>query len=132
MSGAYAKVAAHFKKKSFSLELADTFWKMGRGLMGRGSLAVNGGMLFVFAEDGSHGFWMLNMKMSIDIIWLDGNKRIVHIWRNAEPCRSIFSCKAVTPEKRSRYVVELRAGTAKKLGMEIGDRFSFSVPQLGI
>lgn len=129
----YGKTAVRFKGRRFTLDLADTFWKMSRGLMGRRNIPADGGMLFVFGDEGRHGFWMLNMKTSIDIIWLDRSRRVVHIWNSAKPCRSIFSCRPVTPERESLYVVELRAGTARRLGMKIGDRFSFSPPsQLGI
>ena len=116
-----------YKKIVFNLEVADTFRKLSAGLMKRESISKDGGMLFVFKGDGKHGIWMLNMKISIDIIWLDKNLSIVHIWQNAEPCPSIFSCPVERPPKDSRYVIELSAGSAKRYGMKMGEKMSFNV-----
>lgn len=121
----YEETTLRYKKSEFKVQVADTFSKMATGLMGRTELADNAGMLFIFKKEGRYGFWMLNMKIDIDIIWLDGKKRIVHIWENAQPCKSIFSCKTVRPETNSLYVVELKAGTASRLRMKAGDRLGW-------
>ena len=119
----YATKMVGFKSSKFKVEIADTFGKMGKGLMGHRPLENNQGMLFVFEREGRHGFWMLNMKFSIDIIWLDSNAKIVHIWHSAQPCTSIFSCPTVRPKSDASYVIELKAGTASRLGMKRGDAF---------
>jgi hypothetical protein len=118
----YEKTSVSLRGRRFEVEVADSFGKVAKGLMNRKNLRANGGMLFVFGKDGRYGFWMLNMKFSIDIIWLDRNFRVVYVWRSAKPCASIFSCRTVKPDRDSRYVLELRAGTASKLGLRIGDR----------
>ncbi len=116
----------YFGKKKFDVEAADSFVKKAVGLSGREKLGRGKGMLFTFSRSGRHGFWMHGMKFSIDIIWLDEDMRIVHIWRNAEPCRSIFGCRTVRPGKDARYVVELNSGTANALKMRLGNRFRLS------
>ena len=118
----YRKTALSMKVKRFTVEVADSFMKIMRGLMDRERLPADGGMLFVFKRDRKYGFWMLNMKFGIDIIWLDKNYRVVYVWRNAMPCKSIFSCRTVKPDEDSRYVLEVRAGTASALRLRIGDR----------
>ncbi len=118
----YRKASVSMKGKRFTVEVADSFMKIMKGLMGRSGLPSGGGMLFVFRRDGKYGFWMLNMKFSIDIIWLDKDCRVVYICRDAEPCRSIFSCMTVKPDEDSRYVLEVKAGTASALRLRIGDR----------
>jgi uncharacterized membrane protein (UPF0127 family) len=118
----YERRTVRLKGKKFRVDIADSFGKIMRGLSGRGSIAADGGMLFLFKNNGKYGFWMNGMKFSIDIIWLDEHSKVVHIWSNAEPCTSIFACRTVKPERDSRYVLELRAGMAKKLGIKTGDR----------
>ncbi len=119
----YETQTIRFKKKTFKVEIADSFFKIAKGLMDHKSIPKNGGMLFIFSSEGRHSFWMLNMKFKIDIIWLDYQGRVVHVWKEAEPCKSIFSCRTEKPTKDSRYVVELRAGTADQIGLKLGDKF---------
>ncbi|MHB1830769.1 MAG: DUF192 domain-containing protein [Candidatus Micrarchaeaceae archaeon] len=118
----YRKASLNMKGKRFTVEVADSFMKIMKGLMNHSGLPADGGMLFIFKSDRKYGFWMLNMKFSIDIIWLDKNCRVVYVWRNAIPCKSIFSCRTVKPDEDSRYVLEVRAGTASALRLRIGDR----------
>src|SRR5687767_4745086 len=67
-------------------EIADTTERRARGLMYRDSLAKDRGMLFTFAEPQLWTFWMKNTRIPLDIIWMDGKKRIVHIERNVPTC----------------------------------------------
>lgn len=119
----YETQTVKFKKRSFRVEIADSFLKISRGLMGRQSIPKNGGMLFIFDREGRPSFWMLNMRFKIDIIWLDGRGRVVHVWKNAEPCRSIFSCRTEKPKSDSLYVLEFRAGIADEMKLRLGDKF---------
>ncbi|MBI4894223.1 MAG: DUF192 domain-containing protein [Candidatus Aenigmarchaeota archaeon] len=108
-------------------ELADTEAKQIRGLMFRDSLAKDGGMLFDFKRDGRHGIWMMNMSMPIDIVWLDGDKRVVSVEENAPPCGALLICKSYSPESNDRYVLEVAAGYAKKHGIRKGTKASFDI-----
>src|SRR5262245_10179192 len=55
------------------------------GLMFRPSLAADRGMLFVFEEAAFHGIWMKNCKFPIDILWLDDQRKVVHLAENVPP-----------------------------------------------
>ncbi len=66
---------------------------------------------------------MLNMLFSIDILWLDRNAVVLKVESNAEPCSSAFSCPVYRSPDNARYVLELNAGSAKKLGIRKGSRF---------
>lgn len=103
--------------------VADTTGKKMLGLMRRESLKANQGMLFPFGNDGRHDIWMLNMKFSIDILWLDRNFRVLKIVRNAEPCRSLWSCVPYASPSGARYVIELKAGASKTNSIKKGSRF---------
>ncbi|MEK7176049.1 MAG: DUF192 domain-containing protein [Patescibacteria group bacterium] len=96
--------------KTILVEIADTTEKLARGLSGRKSLSPGSGMLFVFSEIGSYGFWMKDMKFPIDIAWLeriDNSFRIVGIERNVSP--ESFP-HVFYPPVPIKYVVETNAG----------------------
>lgn len=117
----YKRTTVQYNKKAFQVYICDSRGKIMKGLMGRDGIGADEGMLFIFKRESKPGFWMLNMKFSIDILWLDKNKKIVHIVEKAEPCKSIFSCPVYKPPKSSLYVLEFAAGTAKKYGMKVGN-----------
>jgi len=89
-----------------------------KGLGGRKSLEPNGGMLFIFPKPGFYGFWMKDMKIPIDIIWFDANRRIVDVWENATP---ESYPEAREPRDASLYVLEVNAGFYKKHTLKKGD-----------
>lgn len=93
-----------------------------QGLSGRQSLAPYDAMLFVFDTPAPYGFWMKDMLFSIDIIWLDSFKKVVHVKEDARPesYPEIF-----TPETSAKYVLEVPAGFARENNVKIGSEFSF-------
>ncbi len=106
------------KNQEFLVEIADTDEERIKGLSGRESLPEGRGMLFVFDQPGMYGFWMKDMLFSIDIIWLSEEGRVVHIVKNASP--ESFP-EVFYPAAEAKYVLELPAGTAERLGLQIGD-----------
>ncbi len=92
---------------------------MARGLSGRASLATDGGMLFVFPDVAPRAFWMNEMLIPIDIIWLNGG-RVAEVWANAPP-----PAPGEAPAQRrgpdADMVLELPAGAAAAAGLGVGD-----------
>ncbi len=121
----YKVMKATCRGRDFDLDVADTQRKLTVGLMNREKMPEKSGMIFVFPNEARHKFWMLNMKFPIDILWLDGRKRVVHVARGAKPCSSIFTCKGIQPSHDAKYVVELRSGVAREAGISVGDSFKF-------
>ena len=78
-------------------------------------------MLFVFGGPGKYSFWMKNTLISLDIIWMDGDGKIVDIKEGAMPCGKNY-CESYTPKAPAKYVLEINAGMAKETGMKIGDK----------
>lgn len=110
-------------------ELADTPEKRARGFMYRDSLARDRGMLFVFPEPQHWTFWMKNTSIPLDIIWLDRNKKVVHVERNVPAChRSDDGCPQYQPTEEAMYVLEVAAGMAAALRIERGAKLKFEVP----
>ncbi|MFA5997753.1 MAG: DUF192 domain-containing protein [Candidatus Paceibacterota bacterium] len=98
--------------------IADTPALQERGLSGHSALIENEGMLFVFPVSNRTGFWMKNMLFPIDIIWFDGNRRVVDAWENAQPS-SYPEIRA--PRSDAQYVLEVRAGFYRNHNIRLGD-----------
>lgn len=99
------------------LEVANSEQKRQRGLSATTSLAKNRGMLFVFSHDAQWAIWMKDMKMPIDIVWLDVHKKVVHVEARVAPASypAYF-----TPPESARYVLELASGGAAEAGISPG------------
>jgi uncharacterized protein len=97
------------------------------GLMFRPSLPLDRGMIFVFETSAFHGIWMKNCRFPIDILWLDEEKRVVHVAEAVPPCRE-EPCPVYSPMRRAAYVVELNAGQARREGAVVGAALRFGLP----
>lgn len=122
----YARGTVLYKRHRIRVELADSYAKKMIGLMHRKGMGSNEGMLFILNSPSitMASVTMLNMRFAIDVVWLDARLRVVDIARNLEPSRSIFDAHA--PKREAKYVLELRAGAAKRLGTKIGESMRFT------
>jgi uncharacterized protein len=102
----------------FQVELAVTDEEKTRGLMFRRSVPEFTGMLFDFQEDGPRSMWMKNTYVSLDMIFIQDDGRIRYIAESTEP----ESEKIIRSRGPVRAVLEVAAGTARRLGIEPGDR----------
>ena len=109
--------------KEFLVSVADTNAERTKGLSGTSQIKDNEGMLFVFPEKGSYGFWMKDMLYNLDIIWIDENLHITHIEKSLSPDSYP---KVFYPTKPSLYVLEVLAGQSENLKLIIGDSLIFS------
>jgi len=98
------------------------------GLMFRPSLPRDRGMLFVFERSDFHGIWMKNCRFSIDIVWLDEGRRIVHVAEAVPPCKAP-PCAVYNPLRKAAYVVELNAGQARREQAMVGTTLGFTLPR---
>ena len=108
----------------FNVEVADSARERARGLMWRTEMGEGEGMLFIFDEEGRHGFWMKNTFIPLDIIWIDAEGKVVFILEDARPCGD-RECEAFDPLVESKYVLEINGGLAGKLGIGVGDKLEF-------
>jgi uncharacterized membrane protein (UPF0127 family) len=102
----------------FSVDLAVTDEERSRGLMFRRSVPESYGMLFDFKRDQEVTMWMRNTYVSLDMIFIQSDGRIRRIAENTET----ESDKIIPSGGQVRAVLEVAAGTARKLGIEPGDR----------
>lgn len=102
------------------VDIADESAEQERGLSGRPTLPRNHGMLFVYSQPSRPGFWMKDMRFPIDIVWIGEDNKIVAVLPNLNPDTypAVFS----PPEEVApvRYVLEVNAGSAARLGWEAG------------
>lgn len=108
---------------SFRLAIADTPEKRVQGLSGVEVLQEDEGMLFVFPNRDTHGIWMKDMYIDLDILWLNGDGVVVHIERNV--ATSTYP-KVFTPSTPAWFVVEVPSGATTKHGIEVGNEFKFA------
>lgn len=101
-----------------TLEVANTPEARNRGLMYRDTLPESHGMLFVFEDEAGHEFWMKNTLISLDMIFIAGDGRVVGVRADTTP----LSTAPIGVGAPSRYVLEVRGGWAARHGVAPGDR----------
>lgn len=106
--------------KKFSVEIADTSEKTALGLMFRDNMPSDHGMLFIFPAEAPRSFWMKNTRISLDIMYFDKELKLVSISADTPPCK-VSRCPSYPSVIPAKYVLELNAGTASKLGVNLGD-----------
>ncbi|WP_350334220.1 DUF192 domain-containing protein [Coralliovum pocilloporae] len=102
----------------FRTTVADTDDRRARGLMFRRSMAADDSMLFDFRSEQPVFFWMKNTFVPLDMIFVKSDGAIAHIHHDAVP-----QSETIIPSGQPvRYVLEVVAGTARRLGLVTGDR----------
>ncbi len=107
----------------FNVEVAKTPLELQQGLMHRTEMASNNGMIFVFDPVRPVQMWMKNTKLSLDMLFVAANGKIVMIKEKATP----MSETRITCKEPVRAVVELNAGQVKRHNIKVGDTVRHSV-----
>ncbi|MEP7222922.1 MAG: DUF192 domain-containing protein [Novosphingobium sp.] len=105
------------KKHNFRVEVAASDADQEKGLMFRTAMGADEGMIFPMNPPLLAAFWMKNTVMSLDIIYIGADHRVLNIAANAVP----YSETALYSEGRVSAVLELNAGRAAQLGIGKGD-----------
>ncbi|MDO8559484.1 MAG: DUF192 domain-containing protein [bacterium] len=101
-------------------EIADTPARKARGLSGRASLADGSGMLFPFAPVQRPTFWMKDMLIPLDLVWIRGGK-VTEITSNVPPPSGSGALPLYRPAAGVDAVLEVAAGFAERAGVAVGD-----------
>ena len=109
-------------------ELATTPETRTHGLMERPSLPGDRGMLFIFEGAQLLTFWMFNTLIPLDILFADAERRITSIYASVPPCRPPLRCPTYASRGLAQFVLEVNAGTAAKVGIEVGDALRWTAP----
>jgi uncharacterized membrane protein (UPF0127 family) len=110
---------AILKGEEIELEVTKTPQQQQLGLMFRQSLEPNRGMLFSFSPPRITRFWMKNVVIPLDLLFIKDGK-IKAIENNVPPCR-IDPCPVYGPDTPIDMVIELRGGRASELNLGIND-----------
>jgi len=113
-------------KSCFDVEVVSKDEDRYRGLQHRTSLEKDHGMLFIFPTSRKHGFWMKDTLISLDMIWLDYSRRVVHIEKDVPPCTK-DPCPSYIPIQKALYVLEINAGMVEEKNIMIGQMADFHI-----
>jgi uncharacterized membrane protein (UPF0127 family) len=102
----------------FSVEVMRDDNQRARGLMYRRSMPGDRGMLFDFKREEPVSMWMKNTYLPLDMVFIDRTGRVVNVAENTEP----LSERIIPSGAPVLAVLELNAGTARRIGLKVGDR----------
>lgn len=100
----------------YQVEVARSQRERARGLMFREFMPEDHGMLFLYYPEKAASMWMKNTIISLDMLFIDKQGRIVRIVSDTEP----GSTKTISSGEKVRAVLELNAGQALRRGIEPG------------
>lgn len=104
----------------YTVELADDDAERARGLMFRDVLAEGHGMFFIHERTEPLAYWMKNTRIPLDILYFDESLRLVSQQRDVPPCSGGNACPSYPSRVPARYVLELNAGEAARIGVTDG------------
>ncbi|MGY4889333.1 UNVERIFIED_CONTAM: DUF192 domain-containing protein [Xanthomonas axonopodis] len=110
----------------YKVELAQNDADRAKGLMFRDAMDQDRGMLFIHDRQEPMAYWMKNTKIALDILYFDEQRRLVSQQRDVPPCSAGDACPPYPSRQPARYVLELNAGQAAKLGLKDGATLRFS------
>jgi uncharacterized membrane protein (UPF0127 family) len=101
----------------FKVETMRTDAELERGLMFRRKMAADRGMLCDFGSPRVVTMWMKNTYLPLDMVFIAGDGHVVSVKENAEP----LSETTISSGDAALGVLEVNAGTAKRIGLKPGD-----------
>jgi uncharacterized membrane protein (UPF0127 family) len=102
----------------FKIWIADNDQRRSLGLMFVEKLDDDAGMLFVYPQPQPISMWMKNTLLSLDMLFVTPDGRIANVIENTVP----KSLKTLDSQGSVLGVIELKAGTAKRLHIAAGAR----------
>ena len=111
----------NIKDVYFNVEIARKKIDREKGLMFRKNLNLDKGMLFIFPNESKVSMWMKNTLISLDIIFISKNYKIVDIINSTK----VMSKEVLTSKVKAKYALEINAGLVKKLNIKIGNNIYF-------
>ena len=102
----------------FTAEIADTDELRTRGLMFRHFLPEDKAMLFDYEQPRPVAMWMKNTNISLDMLFIREDGTIAAIAQDTVP----QSLDTISVQEPVRGVLELAAGTVKRLGLRVNDK----------
>lgn len=111
---------------SFKARVAQDEARRNRGLAGVRRMGASDAMLFLFDRSDKWAIWMKDMKIPLDIVWLDQDQKVVYIVKGASP--DDFP-KTYVPNDPALYVLELPQGAVDAKNIRIGSKAIFNLDE---
>jgi|GEM_PF-511122 len=109
-----------------TLEVADDDTSRALGLMHREELDDDSGMIFVYEDEDIRSFWMKNVLIPLDMIFVSSDLEIVGFLEEVPPCKE-EPCESYSIEEKAQYVIEVNAGWVDDNDISVGDDIEFIV-----
>ncbi len=106
--------------RKIELEVAKSIEKRMNGLMLKTSLEENSGMIFISEQESEMTFWMKNTLVSLDVIYLDKNLKVVSFHESTQKNQTT---EVYPSNGKALYGIELNAGWSEKNNLNVGDQF---------
>lgn len=103
---------------TFRVELARSPQEQAQGLMFRTAMGPDEGMLFPYDQPHVLSFWMKNTVLSLDLVFIDEQRRVINVAENAVP----YSETSILSDAPGIAVLELNGGRARELGIVAGNK----------
>jgi uncharacterized protein len=107
----------------FNVEVAKDDNDRARGLMYRREIAPDYGMLFDFGREQPVSMWMQNTYVSLDMVFIRADGIVHRVEERTTP----LSTRTIDSGVDVKYVLELAAGTAAKIGLKRGDKVEHDI-----
>lgn len=111
------------RELKFEVDMATTEAQREHGLMFRKELGAYEGMLFDFFREQPVAFWMKNTLIPLDMVFIAADGTVRHVHANAVP----MSTDTIPSEGPVRAVLEINGGTARMLGIKVGDKVKHAI-----
>ena len=108
--------------KQVNIEIADNDPERTQGMMYRSDMSYDNAMLFIMEYERQQSFWMRNTRLSLDILYVNGDMEIVTIYKHTQP----YSESPIPSFDKAKYVVETAAGFCDKFGIVEGNHIAFT------
>jgi uncharacterized membrane protein (UPF0127 family) len=108
----------------FDVYLALSPEQQRRGLMFVRQMPERTGMLFIYESDEYHSMWMKNTFISLDMVFARSDGTVSSIIRDTVP-QTLASQESTEPV---RYVLELNAGTTRRLSIGVRSQLLWETP----
>jgi hypothetical protein len=109
---------------SLDIEIAEGEYEQQTGLMHRSEMEMNQGMLFIYEDERPRPtFYMKNTKLSLDLIYINADKKVVEINKGTKP----FDETPIRAEQPAQYVLEVKAGFVEKYNINDSLYMNFDI-----
>jgi uncharacterized membrane protein (UPF0127 family) len=120
-SGFVEITTADKRNHKFTVEIASNDLQRAKGLMFRQQMNDMRGMYFIYDKPRAVRMWMKNTFISLDILFIDEEGKILNIARDTTP----QSEKVIPSSGAAKYVLELNAGLTNYFNIKAGDYLKF-------